>query len=499
MKTIDFHNYKFNNWKKVEDNAILNKIDNKGGAVWFNSQGALCYRLSMNDSIVKTKNYKQANAVFSNYLDQNILLIDGKHKQPADLNVQDLKMVQSDIFNPFELKAFYEKNNIYYRNLFSPSKPLMLQKEQHGKDINIDPNIYKNDNQVPFEAIKRLIAHLINFNKERFDWLINWLAYFFQGIKKSQVALVLRGDQGTGKGIFFNEVIKPLFGSNYCRTINDKSLQSQYLGGLVENVIFFNLDEISHKKTESANIKNFLKVLVTNDTITVEKKFETLEKETKIHGQVLITSNEPYVLDIEQSDRRYTIFNTGKNLEYNNFLDYNSYEILSSNIKDQLNSFAQYLKNYHVNVPLANKALDTSEKDELKKINMFMNMEKEQRIYQNMQKIIQPIKVHPAIQRFSSAVRSKNTTYFSDITFDDCNLHDDIINDFNRNIFKIKNLLAAFKLLHGDELNIKHVSILLKKLREYDPHQFSHLNYIQYKQGDTTEDYLSILPYIYSQ
>jgi len=146
------------------------------------------------------------------------------------------------------------------------------------------------------------------------------LAYFFQGLKKSQVALVLRGNQGAGKGILFNEVIQPLFGKDYCTTVNDKSLRSSYLGGIVENVIFFNLDEISHQKAESADIKNFLKALVTNDTITAEKKFVTLEKGTKVYGQVLITSNEPYVLDVEQSDRRYTIFTTADNLTYSNFL-----------------------------------------------------------------------------------------------------------------------------------------------------------------------------------
>ncbi len=70
--------------------------------------------------------------------------------------------------------------------------------------------------------------------------------FSFSRFKKSQVALVLLGEQGAGKGIFFNEVIKPLFGEDFVKTINDKSLNTNYKGSLVENTLFFKIsDEIS--------------------------------------------------------------------------------------------------------------------------------------------------------------------------------------------------------------------------------------------------------------
>jgi hypothetical protein len=487
--------YKFNNWKKVLDNDILNEIEDKGGAIWINKSGALCYRLSKNESITMIRNYKQANNIFRNFLNKDIYLIDGKRNILPDVYIRELKMIQGDRFEPFILEEFFEQDNLFYRNIFKPSKYLQIGINNMQR-INIIPE-YQEEKKVSFEAIKRLIMHLVNYDTYRFDYIINWLAYFFQELKKSQVALVLRGDQGAGKGIFFNEVIKPLFGLEYCTTINDKSLNSSYLGGIIEHVLFFNLDEISYQKTENKTIKNFLKALITNDTITAEKKFITLEKETKLYGQVLITSNEPHILDIEPTDRRYTIFNTGKNLIYTNFLGFDNYEKLSNTIQTQLQSFAQYLKNYQVDTSKANEALSTSEKEELQRLHLHQLEEKKQRLEKDIEYLPQPIKVHSSIINFANSIRMKNENYFNTIKFDNLELYNDIISDLRINRFKIRNLLPTFKYLHDDEFKIKYISILLKELAKYDCNQFHLLNYKKVNENDEIIDYISIIPYTY--
>lgn len=483
----DFVNYKFNNWKKVENNETLNEIDKKGGAVWLNQDATLRYRLSIDSPVTGVKNYKQANAVFSNYLNRNIKLIEGTKKSLPNVTIQELKMVLSDEFEPFKEEEFYEKDDLLYRNLFKPSTYLQM-KADNSKKIT----------ETSFKAIEALIMNLTTCDANRFDYVINWLAYFFQGLKKSQVALVLHGRQGAGKGIFYNEIIKPLFGADYCMTVNDKSLRTSYLGGIVENEIFFNLDEISHQKTESKSIKNFLKALVTNDTITAEKKFMTLEKETKIYGQVLITSNELHVLDIEPSDRRYTIYTTGDNLMFINYLGYKTYDDLSKQIKNELESFAIYLKNYRVDVQMANRAEQTLEKQRLQELHRQQESEKLQRLQKNTTS--KPIvKIPKAIITFANAIRNKSIAYFTDIKFENESLYNDIEVDFNKNLFKINNLLLAFQLLHGDELRIKYVSILLKMLRAYDPFQFSLSCYRKEQLDGKAVNYIFIIPYsIYS-
>ena len=306
-------------------------------------------------------------------------------------------------------------------------------------------------------AVGKLILHLVNYDRQRLYWVINWLAYFFQGLKKSQVALVLLGEQGAGKGIFFNEVIKPLFGEDFVKTINDKSLNTNYKGSLVENTLFFNLDEISAKNSSSASIKNFLKALVTNASITAEKKFKNLEKETPIYGQILITSNELYALEIEPSDRRFTVFSTGGNLSHCNFLGYGSYETLADSIKNELESFAIYLKNYQVDKEYANTAMNTLEKGNL--------------IHQYQMTNYKPIKLtklQTNVIEFVEAIRSRNWNFFNTIVDEDkLQLKNEIFSDLQHNVFRVDNLLPAFKALYGNR-SFSTNSELLRELQKYN-------------------------------
>ena len=313
-------------------------------------------------------------------------------------------------------------------------------------------------------AIGKLILHLVNYDRQRLYWVINWLAYFFQGLKKSQVALVLLGEQGAGKGIFFNEVIKPLFGEDFVKTINDKSLNTNYKGSLVENTLFFNLDEISAKNS-SSSVKNFLKALVTNASITAEKKFKNLKKEIKIYGQIIVTSNELYALEIEPSDRRFTVFSTSGNLSHCNFLGYGSYEALSNAIKNELELFAIYLKNYPIDEKNANTALNTTEKDELIRQYQMKQYKEMLKLQPKQPKLT---KLQQNIIEFVEAIRFRNWNLFNTIIDENkLQLKQEIFSDLQHNVFRVDNLLPAFKALYGNR-SFSTNSELLRELQKYN-------------------------------
>ena len=221
-KMIDFSKYKFNNWLIKDDNETLRQIFSNGGGIWLNCNGEICYRFKENGNVT-TQPHNKANIVFSNYLDREIKLIKGSGEHQADIKANDLKMISSDKFNPHKLEEFYQENHLHYRNTFKPTKYLQIKAGEH---------------QEP-KAILALINHLVNDNEEYYQYFLNWLAFFYQGLKKSQVSIVLRGNQGAGKGIFYNEVIKKIFGSDYCIQVNDKTLNTNFLGGIVEGRLFF--------------------------------------------------------------------------------------------------------------------------------------------------------------------------------------------------------------------------------------------------------------------
>ena len=329
-------------------------------------------------------------------------------------------------------------------------------------------------------AIGKLILHLVDNNINRLYFVANWLAYFFQGLKKSQVALVLLGEQGAGKGILFNEVIKPLFGEDFVKTINDKSLNTNYKGSLVENTLFFNLDEISAKNS-SSSVKNFLKALVTNASITAEKKFKNLKKEIKIYGQIIVTSNELYALEIEPSDRRFTVFSTSGNLSHCNFLDYGDYESLLNAIKNELELFAIYLKNYPIDEKNANTALNTTEKDELIRQYQMKQYKEMLKLQPKQPKLT---KLQQNIIEFVEAIRFRNWNLFNTIIDENkLQLKQEIFWDLQNNLFKVDNLLPAFQALYGKRF-FTSSSEFLRELQKYNSSLFGMYNIKMYKNSN---------------
>lgn len=393
---------------------------------------------------------------------------------------KDLIIVSREIFNPQSNKQFIKsENGTYLLNRYKPSYYMQLDSEKVDL-LNFD---------IEKTVIFMLILNLVNGNRYRAYWIINWLAYFFQGLKKSQVALVLVGKEGTGKGVLFENVLKLLFGEAYTKTINDKSLNTKYLGGLVEDVLFFFLDEISSQRSASDSVRNFLKALITNPSITAEKKNKTLEKETPLYGQVLFATNEYDAIEIGVNDRRYTVFLTGDTLINTNFLALGSYEALSDVLQSELEMFACYLKAYPVDVQLANTALSTPEKDEM--IYEYQMREEVKVIKQ--QKVLQPklTKLQKNLTEYVYAIKNKNFTFFEPIQFEDTELFQIIIDDFYKHIFRVENLLPIYKSLYGNS-SIRTNTELLRELQKIDFELFCRSNTSKYTENGELKEFFNL-------
>lgn len=476
-----------NNWIKNYDNPALLLLDKNGISMYLGNKGNINFKLSKNQKYESTKDYKSLENLFKNITGKDIDLSAFKERIKSTdenylevklkINPEDLKLVTDEEFNPFSNEEFIKQDNGTYKlNNFKPSVYMLLDYE-----LKKELKFYLENS-----AIGKLILHLVNYDRQRLYWVINWLAYFFQGLKKSQIALVLLGVQGSGKGILFNEIIKLLFGENFTKTINDKSLGANYLGGLFEKTLFLNFDEISVSKFKGERIKNLLKELITNSLISLEKKYKNFDKEIPIYGQVLISSNELFALEIEPSDRRFTVFNTGGNLSHCNFLGYGSYEALSASIKNELEIFAIYLKNYQVDKKYANTALDTFEKDDL--ISKYQTSK-------NPQKVIKLSKLQQNVIEFAEAIRLRNYSLFNNIVDGSKNkLKNEIFLDLQNNIFRVENLLPAFKTLYGSR-NFSTNSELLRELQKFNFNLFSTQNIRLYPIGDEQKECFVLPPF----
>lgn len=464
---------KDDSWLKDKNHPVLKKLEEKGGIIFLMSDGKIAYRLSSNEQYKSTKDFKGLEIVLSNFLgidvdlsafikskSKNEKLVD-EFENEFKIKPDDLIMVSDTTFNPNNKEEFIQQENgTYLRNKFTLSKYLQM----NGDEID---NV-----KFKFEKSKTFyfLLHLLNHDYKRVQWVINWLAYFFQGLKKSQVALVLVGIEGTGKGVLVEDIIKPLFGALFVKSINDKSLNTKYLGGLVEDVIFFYFDEISSQRSLTDSIRNFLKAIITNLSITAEKKHKTLEKETPLYGQVIFSTNEYDALEISKNDRRYTAFLTGDTLASVNFLSLGSYDALAEALTLELEMFACYLKTYSVDVQMANTALSTPEKNEM----IYQYAMKQEVKAVKQQKVLQPklTKLQRNLDELAYYIRNKEIGFFESIRFENNELFQIICRDLENNVFRVDNLLPVYKALYGST-SIKTNSELLRELQNIDFDLFS--------------------------
>jgi len=420
---IDVDKFVANNWLEVTNNTTLNKLNEENMSIWLNTDGDYSSRMSP-DGIIKKMISSKLKKVLSSKLKRVVSI---SEEPDSDIKSFDLLLVSNDVFDPQQKSEFFEKHGEIYRNSFRPTPYMELDKSKSFKK--------------PI-AITKLIQHLVKRDEIREQWFMNWLAYFFQELKKSPVALFLKGAQGAGKGVFYDDIIVPLFGKKQCIQVNDKTMKGDFLGGIVEGRLVMNLDEISSGIQNNKEFKNQLKALISNRAGTFQKKFVNTESETKLHAMILITSNEPKALEVEHKDRRLTIFETGGNIANENFLGYGSYKALIKAVTDELEDFALMLLQYPVDVKMATTAMDTPEKEAL--VGVSSNR----------------------FKSFSNAVKSKNLEFFTDLEDTTYNTYYSQLEQcYNKERLSRKMLKHFFAALYGQITT----NALLEQLRAIDP------------------------------
>lgn len=144
--------------------------------------------------------------------------------------------------------------------------------------------------------------------EEHYQYLLYWFANMVQNpASPGQVATVLRGGRGTGKGTMAR-VLMRIFGQHALQVSNSKYLTGQFNGHLRDCVFLF-ADEAffaGDKKHES-----ILKHLITEPTLTIEAKFQDMRASPN-YVHILMASNEDWVVPAGHDERRYFVLEVGK-------------------------------------------------------------------------------------------------------------------------------------------------------------------------------------------
>jgi hypothetical protein len=155
--------------------------------------------------------------------------------------------------------------------------------------------------------LEHLFSNICKKDSVKYDWLIKWMAYKVQhpGVK-CYICIVLRGGEGVGKNVFFNE-FGHLFGP-HAITVTQKEHISGHFNKhlracclLCANEAFYAGDK-QHEAT--------LKSLITDETLMVEAKGYDATAESNRLGLVVL-SNESWIVPAGIGARRFTVLDCG--------------------------------------------------------------------------------------------------------------------------------------------------------------------------------------------
>jgi putative DNA primase/helicase len=144
---------------------------------------------------------------------------------------------------------------------------------------------------------------MAGYNAELMHWIVTRLAYKVQNPgKKIASSIVIHGEQGTGKNLFFAPLIA-IFG-RYGAVVGQQQIESPYTDWLSGKLMLV-ADEVA-SRGERYHVKNKLKALITSDMLAINEKFVSTRWERNC-ADIHFLSNDHIPLVVERGDRRYCV------------------------------------------------------------------------------------------------------------------------------------------------------------------------------------------------
>jgi len=170
---------------------------------------------------------------------------------------------------------------------------------------------------IPGDQHQPFLDHLLNNtcrgNEDYYWYLVKWMARAVQcPAQPGQVAVVLRGRKGAGKGTV-PQIFGSLWGRHFLHISSAKHLVGQFNAHLRDCIVLF-ADEAffaGDKAHEST-----LKALVTEDMLVVEKKGVDAEPGPN-YTHIMMASNDTWVVPAGEDERRYFVLDVGEKQKQN--------------------------------------------------------------------------------------------------------------------------------------------------------------------------------------
>jgi hypothetical protein len=155
-------------------------------------------------------------------------------------------------------------------------------------------------------TISDILLHICGSSELELGYFINWLAYTLQKRDKAHTAWVFSGVPGTGKGVFYERILRPLVGEAYAVRKRLDHLEEQF-NAYQERALFLIWEEFRLKDSkQSGKLLNKMKDDITADFVNI-RAMRTDVRSARNYTNYIFFSNHTDVIPIEKGDRRFNI------------------------------------------------------------------------------------------------------------------------------------------------------------------------------------------------
>ena len=253
-------------------------------------------------------------------------------------------------FRPIKELMYFKSGELYF-NDFRGNKYLNFNKKDIPKDklnINLEkecPNIH------------HLLSNLTGFDEESFNYLCNYLSFCLQfPYIRTQKVISFYGDEATGKGIFYDDILNVLF-NKYCQFITMKTLLKDDFNSHYSKSLFVFVDEARYVKSiEQEMLSN-----TTANEIQINNKNGTKGPE-EVFFNYICASNEDIPMKV--GNRRGIYFKSsvlGGSEEEAKKIG----KQFKEKIPKELDDFFYYLLSLNPTFDLINEGIENEEKEDI--------------------------------------------------------------------------------------------------------------------------------------
>lgn len=248
-------------------------------------------------------------------------------------------------------------------NLFRPTELMLHYAQEEGKGeftygdahflFNLTPNI------------ATIIYHVLGSDEAAMEHFINWLAYVFQTRSKSQTAWLLHGCEGTGKGMLFKKVLRPMFGQHSVQKtlmdIADDQFNDWMLGSIMVFVDEFNINNTSSGVGKAANL---LKNRITEDSFSV-RAMRVSQKDAEQFMNFVFATNDIGAVKLSSGDRRHNVA-PRQNRKLEDVYPRFKYDQIGMDdtLEGEIEAFAKFIGEFRYQLPEVRRAMMTEAKEQ---------------------------------------------------------------------------------------------------------------------------------------